>query len=162
MKKRFFSILLLILALCCAGCSSVEEERKIDRIPFDEDQLYAVAYLGYGELADLNFYTETYLDSDTLPIHYFSSGDYYLILPRYENMAVALYRNDMDTMEKSLVYESKNCEPFLLQCNISDIFSDVTVCLQWQEETVEFSPYISLMDGSVQVGERGLDITNTQ
>ena len=48
-----------------------------------------------------------------------------------------------------------------IQKDISDIFSDVTVELSYGGETVSFSPYISLKDGSVQVGERGLDLTKT-
>jgi len=51
------------------------------------------------------------------------------------------------------------CRPFILQCNVSDIFTDATICLTRETETVEFSPYISLEDGSVQVGDRGVDIT---
>jgi hypothetical protein len=35
----------------------------------------------------------------------------------------------------------------------------VTVSITSGGETVDFSPFISLKDGSVQVGERGLDIT---
>ena len=45
------------------------------------------------------------------------------------------------------------------QQNILENYSDVTVELTYQGETVEFSPYISLKDGSVQVGDRGIDIT---
>ena len=37
----------------------------------------------------------------------------------------------------------------------------MTVELTYQGETVSFSPYISLKDGSVQVGERGLDLTRS-
>ena len=128
-------------------------------IPFQEDQLYAVAYLGYGEINDLAFYTENYLDDVNLPVHYLSKGDYYLIIPRYADMEVRLYRNDIETMGTTLIYEEMACRPFILQCNISDIFTDATICLTRETETVEFSPYISLEDGSVQVGDRGVDIT---
>lgn len=125
-------------------------------IPFQEGQLYAVAYLGYEEIDDLAYYTETYLDGGDLPVHYLSKGDYYLVIPRYEDMALRLYRSDMETQ---LVYEDPACRPFILQCNASDIFADAVVSLTYGEETAAFSPHISLMDGSVQVGERGLDIT---
>lgn len=74
-------------------------------------------------------------------------------------MEVRLYRNDIETMGTTLIYEEMACRPFILQCNISDIFTDATICLTRETETVEFSPYISLEDGSVQVGDRGVDIT---
>lgn len=128
-------------------------------IPFSGDQFYAAAYLGFEEMGDLSYYTERYLDNGDLPIHYFSPGEYYLIIPRYPDMALSLYQNDIQTGQSTLVYEDPAGGPFLIQCNISDIFSDVTIELTWQGESVSFSPYISLKDGSVQVGERGLDLT---
>ena len=136
-----------------------ETPSRRDSIPFTGDQLYAAAYLGFEEMEDLSYYTQRYLDSGDLPIHYFSPGEYYLIIPRYPDMSLALYKNDIQTDQSALVYEDPVCEPFLIQCNISDIFSDVTVELTYQGETVSFSPYISLKDGSVQVGERGLDLS---
>ena len=138
-----------------------EPPSRQDSIPFTEDQLYAAAYLGFEEMEDLSYYTQRYLDSGDLPIHYFSPGEYYLIIPRYPDMSLALYKNDIQTDQPTLVYEDPVCEPFLIQCNISDIFSDVTVELTYQGETVSFSPYISLKDGSVQVGERGLDLSRS-
>lgn len=132
---------------------------KVDAIPFQEDQLYAVAYLGYDEINDLSFYCENYLDSENLPVHYFSKGDYYLVIPRYPDMAVQLYQNDFETMDMSLRYEDNECRPFIIQCNVSDIFPDATIRLNYQGETVEFSPFISLADGSILVGDRGLNLT---
>lgn len=158
-------IVLLAVAFPClltlSGCSDPSEpdQSKLDSIPFREDQLYAVAYLGYDEINDLPFYAENYLDHENLPIHYLSKGDYYLVIPRYADMAVRLYQNDMQTMDTALLYEDGECRPFLIQCNVSDIFPDATISLTYQGETVEFSPYISLQDGSVQVGEKGLNIT---
>lgn len=159
--SRIIAMILLVCMLGLVGCNSAQEEvlSKHDNIPFADKQLYAVAYLGYEEIEDLAFFEERYLDDERLPIHYFSKGEYYLIIPRYDAMDVCLYRNDLETMNKTLVYESKSCKPFIIQCNISDIFSDVTITFTYQGETIEFSPYISLMDGSVVVGERGLNIT---
>lgn len=66
-------------------------------------------------------------------------------------MIVRLYRNDMETLGKNVEHESDVCKPFIEQCNISDIFPDVTVKLTYQGEMVEFLLYISLRDGSVQI-----------
>ncbi|MBE5949034.1 MAG: hypothetical protein E7261_08405 [Lachnospiraceae bacterium] len=174
-KRKIFTLILLgILAL--TGCrepiapetSTTDTEAtpnpetstsNTEKINFADNQLYAVAYLGYEESEDLDYYKNKYLDGEVVPIHRFSGGEYYLIIPRFEGMSVCLYKNDLDTMGKTKVYESDSCTPFIIQCNISDIFSDVTVELVYQGEMAEFSPYISLKDGSVVVGDRGLDIT---
>ena len=76
-------------------------------------------------------------------------------------MAVKLYQNDINGAAPVLLFEAENCVPFVVQCNISDIFSDLTVELSYGGEAVSFSPYISLKDGSVQVGERGLELKKT-
>ncbi|MDD5945723.1 MAG: hypothetical protein PUD43_08425 [Clostridia bacterium] len=137
----------------------VKEESKLDSIPFEDGQYYAAAYLGYQEMDDISYYTEQYLDDDNVPVHYFSDGEYYLIIPRYSDMELTLLKNDMETMTSTEVYEESDCKPFIIQCNVSDIFPDATVRLTYEGNTVEFSPYLSLMDGSVQIGENGLDIT---
>ena len=71
-----------------------------------------------------------------------------------------LYKNDMVTDSKTLFYEQTNGDAFVIGCNVSDIFPDVTVEITASDgEKVSFSPFISLEDGSVEVGERGLNIT---
>lgn len=177
MIKKILLILMLFCSVTLVGCgdlpntpqgesqgsaSNTEDDRTQDNreaIPFKEGQLYAVAWLGYDEIKDLEFYKENYLSDESLPIHYVSKGDYYLIIPRDPNADLRLYVNDMETMDTSLIYEEEACRPFIVQCNISDIFPDVTVSLNGKDGNTEFSPYISLKDGSVQVGEYGLDIT---
>ena len=137
----------------------VQVQSKRDRIPFSEGQLYAVAYLGYQQAEDLDYYVENYLDNGNLPTHYLSFGDFYLIIPRYDSMELSLSRSEIDLPEPILLYEDPNCQPFLLQCNVSDIFPDAVVRLTYENETVEFSPFISLKDGSVDVGPSGLLLT---
>ena len=132
---------------------------KRDAIPFEAGQLYAVAYLGYQTSDGLDCYAERYLDSGKLPVHYVSDGDYYLVIPRYDGMALSLYVNDVETSLGTLRFWDPDCGPFVIQCNASDIFSDATVLLEYNGEEAEFSPYISLRDGALMIGERGLDLT---
>lgn len=159
MKRAVLSLLMLTSLVVLAGCSDQTQASKQDEIPFSQGQYYAAAYLGYQQIDDLDYYAQQYLDSDQLPIHYLSNGDYYLVIPRYEGMHLALYRNDLESGEATLFYEEPNAGPFILQCNVSDIFADATIQLTYEDETVEFSPFISLKDGSVDIGERGLDLT---
>ncbi len=170
MKKiQVLAIWVLSFLLLCTACSSktqtqnsassVEPPYISGSIAFGENAYYAVAYLGYNEMPDLAYYTQTYVGKENLPIHYVSQGDYYLVIPRYRDMAFQLYKNDIETNASTLIYESAQSEPFVVQCNISDIFSDVTISYTYQSQTYTFSPFISLKDGSVQVGENGVNIT---
>ena len=76
-----------------------------------------------------------------------SDGEYWLILPRYPGTALEVSQLDINTSEARLVYSDPDCEALILQCNISE------------EGEAEFSPYISLRDGSVVLGPEGLDLT---
>lgn len=159
MKRAFFYFPLLLCLFLLGGCGGVEEVSKRDNIPFQEGQLYAAAYLGYQQIDDLDYYLERYLDDGELPVHYLSGGDFYLVIPRYDGMALALSRSDIETLQSTLIYEDPDCRPFLLQCNASDIFADAVIRLTYQDESVEFSPFLSLKDGSVDIGAGGLDLT---
>ena len=161
MKKSALFVPVLVCLGLLAGCTGQPQASKRDSIPFTQEQLYAAAYLGYQQIDDLNYYVEQYLDSDQIPVHYLSDGDYYLVIPRYSGMKLALYHNDIETLEPTLLYEDLDCQPFILQCNASDIFADATISLTYGEESAEFSPFISLKDGSVEIGDQGLDLTRS-
>lgn len=179
MKKLIALAAALLFLPALAGCGStpnadipdmsdpntleapdVTNTSRLEAISFQDGQLYAVAYLGYEVIEDLSFYMENYLDHENLPIHYISKGEYYLVIPRYPDMKLHLYRNDMETGQRILIYEETDSRPFIIQCNVSDIFSDVVICLTHQTGATEFSPHISLIDGSVEVGECGLNLTH--
>ena len=156
-KGLFLTLALLVLLGGCGG--GVEKAAGWRDIPFQEGQLYAAAYLGYRETGGLDDYTERYLTGGGLPVYHLSDGDYYLIVPRYAGTALTLSRSEVETGQTVLLCEDPDCRPFLLQCNASDIFPDAVVRLTWQGESAEFSPFLSLKDGSVDVGARGLDLT---
>ena len=131
----------------------------LSTLPYTGAQLYAAAYLGYQAPTDLDFFQQTYFGGRELPVHHISDGDFYLIIPRDPNATVRLYKNDMLTQTSSIFYEQPDGSPFVIGCNVSDIFPDATVCLTRGEDTASFSPYRSLRDGSAVVGERGLDLS---
>lgn len=165
-QKRYLFAVLAVLCLALTACTQAapsEEEPALpyENITFQEGQLYAAAYLGWEEMEGLSDYQTAYLKGESVPVHYISPGEFYLIIPRYPDMAVKLYQNDINGAAPVLLFEAENCVPFVVQCNISDIFSDLTVELSYGGEAVSFSPYISLKDGSVQVGERGVELKKT-
>lgn len=141
--------------------SDEEDETAMEttNIPFEEGQLYAVAYLGYRDASALDYYVDAYLDGKTPETFAISDGDYYLVIPRYADMTVFLYSSDIETGSQAQIFESFNCEPFVIQCNESDVFSDATVRLDYDGKSVEFSPFVSGKDGSLDIGTAGLDVT---
>ena len=178
MKQRTILSTLVLCALLLAGCGTAAQtpdatptpapeaaatptptSDPLSTLPYTDGQLYAAAYLGYQAPTDLDFFQQTYFGGRELPVHHISDGDFYLIIPRDPNATVRLYKNDMVTDSKTLFYEQTNGDAFVIGCNVSDIFPDVTVEITSGGETVDFSPFISLKDGSVQVGARGLNIT---
>lgn len=137
---------------------SDEQLTKMDAIPFGEGQFYAVALLGYQDMSSFEDYAALYLDDPEIPIHYISDGSYYLVIPR-EPMDLQICRNDMETGESTLVFYDPVCEPFIVQCNVSDIFADTTIVLSNSEISEEFSPFISLENGEVQMNAGGVLLT---
>ena len=53
-------------------------------IPFAEGQQYAVAYLGFREINNWEYYQEQYhIELEDIPTYWVSDGDYYLVIPRH-------------------------------------------------------------------------------
>lgn len=166
MKNGYRRLVLLaaaLLLLCgCVARRQTEQpeeptpqEQLMERLA--EDELCAIAYAGYDSADELQPYIDAYLDGVTPPTCYCSAGEAWLLIPR-PGTSVQLYRNDFETYpERSsvyceLLYEDSSGNPLILRCNASDIFPDATIVLTYQGKTVELTPYISLRDGSIQVG----------
>ena len=170
--KKFFMTSALALIIALSGCGEAEPKKteqtensetavKSTRedIPFEDGQLYAAALIGYQSLEDFPWYQDRYLDGDSTPLHHVSDGEYYLIIPRYPDMHLSLYKNNMETMIPEMFFEEDDAEPFIIQCNMSDIFADTEIRLEYEGEEAVFTPYVSLKDGAVEIGEKGLNLT---
>ncbi len=153
---RLFGII-LILTLVLIGCGS-SAPKELIKADFADGQYYAVAYLGYQDMIPLDYYVGNYLDGTMPPVHYLSGEEYYLIIPRYEGMDLMLSHVGMLTSDSYKFYTEQDAGPFIVCCNISDIIPNVLVQLTYQGQTYEFSPHISLKDGSVEIGEWGLNL----
>lgn len=160
MKKILFAAaLLLVLFTGCvpAGPSAptASETGWYSRLSpvgeGDTEPLGAVVYLpisGADELPDAVC---------DLPLCNLNGWEYYLIIPRYEGDTVMVQPLVMDEDSAALRAEGEALiydAPFVLCCNPSDIFSNVSVTLRHGEESVTFSPYVSLRDGSVVTDAR--------
>lgn len=123
---------------------------------FGDEHLYAIKFLGYGDQVDLSG-----IDADFIDVY---GDEYYLIIPRFEDTEVKIKMldygdfSDMDSPEMLTVFTSKNSDPFVLKCNVSDIYSNVAVIIKGSGGSAGFSPRISLEDGSLITGDLGLEI----
>ena len=159
--KRFFlgAALLLTLALTACNPSPDAKASRAVKLPYAEGQLYAAAWLGWQDTGNLSRYADLCPEIKEAPVLHLSDGEYWLILPRYPGTALEVNQLDINTSETRLVYSDPDCEALILQCNISDIFPDAEIRLRCAEGEAEFSPYLSLRDGSVVLGPEGLDLT---
>lgn len=161
MKKVLFimaALLLVLFAACVPAAPSAptdaETEWYIRLSPVgegDTEPLGAVVYfpiLGADELPDAVC---------DLPLCDLNGWEYYLIIPRYEGDTVMVQPLVMEEESATLRAEGEAIfydAPFVLCCNPSDIFPNVSVTLKHGEESVTFSPYISLRDGSIVTDAR--------
>ena len=78
----------------------------------------------------------------------------YLMIPADSKATVKI--NQLELGEEGInvcdtLYTATSGEPFLLQCNYSDLFSDAEVVIKGSDgETLKWSPFMSLKDGRLQ------------
>ena len=127
------------------------------------DELYAVAYLGYGVENPMQSAKEYISFDGELPIAQTAGDEWYLIILRYSDTEVSV--SPLDLSESFVVGEEilhiDNGKSFLIRCNVSDIMPNIYIQLKSSQGEVDFSPFISLKgDGELVAGiEKGIDIT---
>lgn len=158
--KKIICIVCLLFTCGCSNNNIVENQdsnNNYKEITFNDNEIYAVGYLGYNNY-NYNVYSDKYL-TDDYAIFDKSGDEVYLIVPRYENMVFNLYDNDITTGELTLSYTTNSSEPFFIICNPSDLYSNIVIEFIYNDVEYKFSPYISLKDGELLIGEFGKDIT---
>lgn len=88
----------------------------------------------------------------------------FCIVSHYVDSSITVERAELSDdgeleAKETLVTSDK---PIIIQCNESDLYSNVIITIKHKEDSVTFSPFISLMDGSVTPVDRleVIDITN--
>lgn len=158
--KKIKTIILIIIIVLFAIVSMIlanniinEETKYAKKLKFeDNDQLLAIFYLGGLENEyDFSIVNKYYSDKEIEEFEKIEleGEECYLIVPRYGQyitISSLTMTDDSGTLEKII---SKTSTPFLLKCNISDIFSNVEIKFNYEGKEYVYSPYISLKDGSV-------------
>lgn len=142
--------LILIVLFIFSVVGLVMFMKNKENYDFDDNDMYAIKFLGYNY--DLE--NSEYKKYDYYP---FSGDEYYLIIPRYDDVDVKLYELNIENDDKKLMYESKS-NAFVVRCNESDIFSNLEIELKNEKSHVKFSPFISLKDGLINKVDEALII----
>ena len=121
------------------------------------NQLIAVKSLGYNlNLQDAaqkpdfkDFATRFPAAKDPILVE-MEGDEIYCIIPRYKACSVAIYVYDAITDERigTPVYEGSN-RPILLKCNISELFPNSMIVVEYKDQVIEYSPRIDLAFGDL-------------
>lgn len=133
----------------------------------------AVAYLGYAELtdyADLTAYLEANGFYESYPIlrdvtetQYVRQGgcELYVVVPAAQNIALAISHCDEEGHRGKELLQSENGQPVILQGNVSEVVPNLCItAVQGSASLLEYTPSLSLKDGSLSVESGVLDFTD--
>ena len=123
-------------------------------IPSDSKELIAIALLNNIEEAETKYKIED------AKVYEYNGGELYLIIPIYKNVSINVYSAVMEEADivKDKLIASTN-KPFILKCNVSDIIPNIIIEIKQNNIVYEYSPSISLKDGSLYVNEYVMDIS---
>lgn len=143
-----------------------------------DGSLCAVASLGYVEatdFSDIAVYVEANGFGDEYPFlldvgedHFASleGGELYAVVPADDSVTVTVHETFMDENNDYMptvgeeVLSFTDGQPLLLRCNVSEIVPNVLLTLEKDGTTVEYSPCMSMRDGSLETDEGIMDITS--
>lgn len=158
-RKKLIALGIIIVVLMAIfyvlnnkfGITKYAEKLGIDK---DTDKLIAVAII--NSESDVK---EKYFDEDFM-LYEANGEELYFIVPIQKNVTMNIYSAVMEEADivKDKLIASTN-KPFILKCNVSDIIPNIIIEIKQNNKVYEYSPYISLKDGSLYVNEYVLDVT---
>lgn len=158
-RKKIIVIGIIIVVLMAVfyvlnnkfGMTKYAEELKIDK---DTDKLIAVATVDSEDEVKEKYFNEDFLLYET------NGEELYFIVPIQKNVTMNIYSAVMEEADivKDKLIASTN-KPFILKCNVSDIIPNIIIEIKQNNIVYEYSPSISLKDGSLYVNEHVMDIS---
>lgn len=133
------------------GITKYAEKLKIDK---DTDKLIAVAIINSESEVKEKYFNEDFM------LYEANGEELYFIVPIQKNVTLNIYSAVMEEADivKDKLIASTN-KPFILKCNVSDIIPNIIIEIKQNNKVYEYSPYISLKDGSLYVNEYVMDIS---
>lgn len=158
-RKKLIVIGIIIVVLMAVfyvlnnkfGITKYAEELRIDK---DTDKLIAVAIINSEDEVKEKYFNENFLLYET------NGEELYFIVPIQKNVTMNIYSAVMEEADivKDKLIASTN-KPFILKCNVSDIIPNIIIEIKQNNIVYEYSPSISLKDGSLYVNEHVMDIS---
>lgn len=157
-KKKLIIIGIIIVVLMAVfyvlnskfGITKYAEELDIDK---NTDKLIAAAIIESESEVKEKYFDEEFMVYENV------GDELYFIIPIQKNVTMNIYSAVMEEADivKDKLIASTN-KPFILKCNVSDIISNIIIEIKQNNIVYEYSPSISLKDGSLYVNEYVLDI----
>ncbi len=150
MKKRiliFASLIVVVMFIYAYVKNSRLTSYARDLEIYDTSKLIAIA-----SITNYNDAYDKYLKIDYKVIDA-TGEELYVIYPLLNNSKINIYKAELDDesnlVKKDLIVSTN--KPFILNCNISDIIPNTILEIEYNNKKYEYSPSISLKDGSISV-----------
>ena len=168
--RRIVSLLAICAALVSCGNtggkSTGDEFQSINWRDNDAAAVICVGmYTNESDLRDsrlLDRYSKSY-GLENLETVQTKGDEWYIVIPRHSKATVKVNAVEIDencNLHKSMLLAERDGRPFLLRCNVSDLYCNVAISIEGKDgkPLVDYSPMISLEDGKAFVRlSRGID-----
>lgn len=142
-------ILLIIIGIILAIIFNQNKNKFNYNFTFTNDEeLIGIAYLNNEKEASQYFDN---LPDDQITTYTTNGEELYLIIPRSNDISITIYEANLEengNLAKGEIIAKTN-ETFIIKCNQSDIVPNTILNITSNDLTIEYSPSISLKDGSV-------------
>lgn len=159
--RRIVSLLAICAALVsCGNTGGKSTGDEFQSINWRDNDAAAVICVGmYTKESDLrdSWLLERYSKSyglENLETVQTKGDEWYIVIPRHSKATVKVNAVEIDencNLHKSMLLAERDGRPFLLRCNVSDLYCNVAISIEGKDgkPLVDYSPMISLKDGSV-------------
>ena len=133
------------------GITKYAKELDIDK---NTDKLIAAAMIESESEVKEKYFDEEFMVYENV------GDELYFIVPIQKNVTINVYSAVMEESDivKDKLIATTN-KPFILKCNVSDIIPNIIIEIKQNNKVYEYSPSISLKDGSLYVNEYVEDIS---
>lgn len=150
-KKISFAIIILLIVIGITLVIIFNQNKNKFNYNFsftNDEELIAVAYLNNEKEASQYFNN---LSDDQITTYTTDGEELYLIIPRSNDISITIYEANLEengNLAKGEIIAKTN-EPFIIKCNQSDIIPNTILNITSNDLTIEYSPSLSLKDGSI-------------
>lgn len=133
---------------------------ELGGIEWRDDDLFALAFLGYSDETDFARYVETGEFSTFMAFHneikvvekvYMDGDEVFLVIPRYFDSEV-----NITDVNHDVQYEGDGKTAALLKTNLSDLHAESIITVSFNDESVSMSPILDGKDTKLGLPAKGV------